>query len=99
MVSAITWYGANAWLDYKKAVQAETRRDMLPEGSLEWKFENLLYDFYKESSKDFAWWTGLVWLLGVLDAFIDAHLFDVRAVDPTVIQGTKEKFLGVKVEF
>lgn len=99
MVTAITWYGANAWFEHKYAVRAEARRDLLPEGSLEWKFQNLLYDFHKESSRDFVWWTGLVWLLGALDAFIDAHLFDVRSIDPTVIQGTDEKFYGVKVNF
>ena len=38
--------------------------------------------FYEEQAKDFLWWSAAVWLIGILDAWVDAHLYDVRAYTP-----------------
>jgi hypothetical protein len=66
--------------------------------SADWREENLWYDFHKEQTRDYAWWSGAVWIIGVLDAYIDAHLYDVRAYRPSR-QGSSERTGYLTVNF
>ena len=94
------WFAANAWLETKEADRALARRDAHEPGSVEWKFQNSLYEFHKDYATDFVWWTGLVWLLAALDSFIDAHLYDVRSVDPNIMTApSNQKYIGMSVKF
>ena len=94
-----TWFMAVAWTDRKLSDQWLARRDASDPGSLEYKLADLQYQFYRDQALNFAWWAGAVWLINVLDAFVDAHLFDVRGVDPSVIQGTEQQYVGFSVDF
>ena len=96
MVSLITSYTANIIVEHKRAQRRLKARDMLDPDTFAWREEDLFYQFHRENSKDYMWWTGAVWLIGVLDAFIDAHLFDVREVDPTIFAGSNnQKYVGL----
>jgi hypothetical protein len=77
-------YFAGAWLNWREAQALTAKRDNLPEDTPSYIISDLdaWIDFYKESSRDFVWWTGAIWLICMLDAWIDAHLFDVRAYSP-----------------
>jgi len=90
---------AIAWVERKSAQSYLAQRDAEDPGSLAWKEANLLYQFHRENALDFVWWAGAIWLVNVLDAFVDAHLYDVRGVDPSVIQGSENKYYGVSVDF
>ena len=90
---------AVAWTDRKRSDQWLAIRDSSDPGSLEWKQADLQYQFYREQALNFVWWAGAVWLINVLDAFVDAHLFDVRGVDPSVIQGTEQQYVGFSMDF
>jgi len=83
-----TFYAGTAWIEYKKSEDYLRLRDSLPTGSVPWDQTDQYYQFHKENAKDFIWWAGAVWFIGLLDAFVDAHLYDVRAVDPEIFKST-----------
>jgi hypothetical protein len=82
MVGFASYYYGNAWLNYKQWHAAEARRDLYEEGTREFNHENDLAGFYEEEARSFLWWSGAVWLLGLIDSWIDAHLYDVRSYTP-----------------
>ncbi len=43
-----------------------------------WKNANAWYEEYKERTIDWVWWTSGIVLLVMLDAYVDAHLHDMR---------------------
>jgi len=83
-----TFYAGTAWVEYKKSEDFLNLRDNFPTGSTPWDNADQYYQFHNENSKDFMWWAGAVWFIGLLDAFVDAHLYDVRAVDPEIFKST-----------
>lgn len=82
MTGFATYYYGTTWLNYKKWKAAEVRRDQFAPGTEEYQFENQLAGFYKEEARTYLWWSGAVWLLGLIDSWIDAHLYDVRSYTP-----------------
>jgi len=86
-VGVFTYYLGTAWLEQKESQEHLKIRDTLPQNSFGWKNEDILYEFHKENAVTYLWWSGAAWLITVLDAFVDAHLYDVRAVTPAVTQG------------
>jgi hypothetical protein len=77
-------YLAGAWLNHKDAQSWTVYRDNLPEDTSSdiVKFANQRIEFHKETARDFVWWTAAIWVINMLDAWIDAHLFDLRAYTP-----------------
>lgn len=82
MVGAASYYYGTAWLNYKKWKLHESKRDGFEQGTDEFVFENDLAGFYKEQARTYLWWSGAVWLIGLIDSWIDAHLYDVRSFTP-----------------
>ena len=77
-----------AWFNWKDAQAAIVYRDNLPEGATkELNYANDLIEFHKETARDYLWWAGAIWLINVLDAWIDAHLYDVRVYTPPASLG------------
>lgn len=96
MVGFAAFYGGSAWIEKRRSDSWLKTRDELQTGTTEWREADFFYQFHKENSLDYTWWSGAVWLIGVLDAFIDAHLFDIRAVDPAVFAGSSNrKYIGL----
>ncbi len=89
-----------AWLENKQAQEYLAVRDESDPGSIDYQNADILYNFHKDNSITFVWWSGAVWLIQVLDAFVDAHLYDVRAVTPTVMRGTDNtQYLALSFDF
>lgn len=86
-VGAFSYYMGTAWLEQKQSQEHLKARDALPPMTVDWMNEDMLYEFHKENAATYLWWSGAVWLIAVLDAFVDAHLYDVRAVTPAVTRG------------
>jgi len=82
MVGFFSFYGGNMVLSWQRHEYYEALRDMSPPGSSSFELNDRLSLFYEEQAIDFFWWTGAVWLIGILDSWIDAHLYDVRAYTP-----------------
>ena len=90
-------YLAGAWLNWKDAQRWTVIMDRLAEegDSRELEFAKDQVEFYKETSRDFVWWTSAIWVINVLDAWIDAHLFDLRAFTPPAEPGGTSHSRGV----
>jgi hypothetical protein len=84
MVAAASYYIGNIWLSQKSAQRYAATRDNLPPDApgRSILFYNRLISFNKEQAKDYLWWSAAVWVIGILDAWIDAHLYDIRAYTP-----------------
>jgi hypothetical protein len=80
-------YLAGAWLHWKDAQSWTAYRNKLPEDTTSWEIANQQIEFHKESSRDFVWWSAAIWVINMLDAWIDAHLFDLRAYTPPADMG------------
>jgi len=82
MVGIMSFYTGNVVINWRAHKQYEAQRELLPEGSDGWDLYDRLSLFHEETAIDFMWWAGATWLIGILDAWIDAHLFDIRAYSP-----------------
>ncbi len=99
-VGVFSYYLGTAWFEEKKAQEYLVTRDMLPPNTIVWKNQDILYQFHKENAVTYLWWSGAAWLITVLDAYVDAHLYDVRAVTPVVVRGAGDtKYIALSIGF
>ncbi len=89
MVGFASYYYGNVWLNYKQWHAAEARRDTYEPGTRQYEHQDDLADFYQEEARTYLWWSGAVWLLGLIDSWIDAHLYDVRSYTPPKVEETQ----------
>jgi hypothetical protein len=82
MVGFMTYYTANSWLNWRRYEASIARRDTLDPGSPAFQYESQRADFWKEEARTYLWWSGATWVIGILDSWIDAHLYDVREYTP-----------------
>ncbi len=82
MVGFSYYYFSRTWLNWRSYEASIARRDTLPPGSSAYKQENQRADFWKEEARTYLWWSGAVWVVGLLDSWIDAQLYDVREYTP-----------------
>jgi hypothetical protein len=82
MVGFTSFYFGGAWNNYKRYEASIQRRDTLQPGTVAYANENARAEFWKEEARTYVWWSGAVWLIGILDSWIDAHLYDVREYTP-----------------
>jgi hypothetical protein len=82
MVGVASYYMGNMVLNWHQYQAYNLQREQSVPGSSQFRLTGQLADFYKEEARTFLWWSGAVWLIGILDAWIDAHLYDVREYTP-----------------
>ena len=82
MVGFASFYSFNGLLNWKRYEAAIVARDASEPGSSGYRTQDQLADFYKEEARTHLWWFGATWVLGILDSWIDAHLYDVREYTP-----------------
>ncbi len=82
MVGFTSYYFGNGWLEWKRHEASIAARDASPPGSSTFLRENDNAEIHKENARRFLWWAGAVWIIGILDSWIDAHLYDVREYTP-----------------
>ncbi len=73
-----TFYITKILENHRKAQRRERERDRFPADSPFWYKENIWVEEYKERTIDWIWWTAGAMVVIVLDAYVDAHLFDMR---------------------
>ena len=98
MVGFMSFYTGNIILNWRQHKLHEAQRDLHEEGTSAWEHEDGLSEFFEERAIDFVWWAGGTWLIGVLDAWIDAHLYDIRAYSPESqepVEGAAGARLGI----
>jgi len=72
------WRKSKDWLETRDGYE---RWVDCPAGScqnLDWTNANAWYEEDKERTIDWVWWTSAVVLIVMLDAYVDAHLHDMR---------------------
>jgi hypothetical protein len=82
MVGFSYYYLSRTWLNWKSYERNLVVRDAAPPGSSAFRQADENAAFYKEEARSFLWWSGAVWLIGILDSWIDAHIYDVREYTP-----------------
>lgn len=75
---AETYYMSQILLNLRYSAREKKLRGQFPVGSYEWNFHDAFAEEYRQRSVDYRWWTGGVMLIAIIDAYVDAHLFDMR---------------------
>jgi len=73
-----TFYLSQILLNYRYASREEKLRDRYPPESYEYYVHNVWVDEYKARAVDWIWWSGGAIFLIVVDAYVDAHLYDMN---------------------
>lgn len=83
MVGVASFYMGRMILNWKYYEATQAHLDTLDDPlSYEYRQTAAYRDYYKEEARTYLWWSGAVWLVGILDSWIDAHLYDVREFTP-----------------
>lgn len=82
MVGFASYYMGNMILNWHLYEEYAQEYENTPPGSSAHRLAGDLAEFHKEEARTFLWWSGAVWLIGILDSWIDAHLYDVREYTP-----------------
>ena len=96
MVGFMSFYAGNVIINWRAHKKFEALSDLEVEGTDAWDLDNRLSEFHEETAIDYLWWSCATWLIGVLDAWIDAHLYDIRAYSPET-KGSAEPQSGAQV--
>lgn len=94
------WFFDNdkKYRDYRDRYSA-TQTDSLPDGDLNLK---TLREFYFDQRNDFVWYFTILYVINLIDAYVDAHLFDFDVKEEKITRfgkTDKEYKLNVKVRF
>ncbi len=82
MLGFASYYMGNMILNWKYYQASVVERDGFVPGSVDYRNADAYASFYKENARTYLWWSGAVWMLGLIDSWIDAHLYDVREYTP-----------------
>jgi hypothetical protein len=84
--------------DYRDRYAA-TQTDSTPDGDLNLK---TLREFYLDQRNDFIWYFTILYVVNLIDAYVDAHLFDFDVKEEKIERfgkTDKEYKLNVKIKF
>lgn len=73
-----SFYLSRILLNHRYSQRAERLRDRLPVGSSEWKRQDWWIEEYKERRLDWIWWSSGMLVVLLIDAYVDAHLYDMK---------------------
>ena len=83
----------NLYKDYRDQYAA-SQNDTVPDGNLNLK---TLREFYRDQRDDFVWYFLIVYVVNLVDAYVDAHLFDFDVRDDKFVKnGTRGKEYRLK---
>lgn len=85
----------NFYKDYRDQYSA-SQTPQNPEGNLSLKE---LREFYRDQRDDFIWYFTIVYVINLVDAYIDAHLFDFDVKDENSGTNSKMYRLNFKIKF
>jgi hypothetical protein len=83
-----SFYLSRILLNHRYSQRAERLRDSLPIGSSEWNRQDWWVEEYKERRLDWIWWSSGVLVILLIDAYVDAHLYDMKvSVEGVSLEG------------
>ena len=72
------FYFSEIYFEYRNAERERLERDRYELGSPEWNEHDVWMNEHEERMIDWVWWSAFSVLLVTLDAYIDAHLYDMH---------------------
>jgi len=99
MAGFMSYYVGNMILSWHSYQEYDLARSQLDPSTLAYRQTGQLADFYKEEARTYLWWSGACWLIGLLDSWIDAHLYDVRAYTPPPPESSTPQSGGGEVNY
>jgi hypothetical protein len=72
------FYFSQIYFEYRNAEREKLKRDQYELGSPEWIERDFWMNEYEERMIDWVWWSAFAVLLVTLDAYVDAHLYDMH---------------------
>lgn len=79
LAAGAEWYYVNNIILNRRLREREKDiRDGYPVDSYQWRLHDQLVTEYWERSVDWIWWTGATMVVILIDAYVDAHLDDMR---------------------
>lgn len=72
-----TFYLSKILLNHRYSQRSARMRDSTPDTTAEWASHAWWAEEYKERRLDWIWWSAGVFVVLILDAYIDAHLSDM----------------------
>jgi hypothetical protein len=72
------FYFSQIYFEYRNAERERLKRDQYELGSPEWIERDIWMNEYEERMIDWVWWSAFAILLVSLDAYVDAHLYDMH---------------------
>ena len=82
-----TFYLSHIFMNRRFWAREKDIRDAYDVKSSSWTFHDRWVKEYWERSIDWIWWSGAVVLVAVIDAYVDAHLDDMRfRVEPRAVE-------------
>jgi hypothetical protein len=83
----------NKFIDYRD-LYAQSQSDSIPEGDLRLKQYR---EFYRNQRDNFYLYSGIFYLINLVDAYVDAHMFDFDVSDK--VKFSLKPANGMKVNF
>jgi hypothetical protein len=72
------FYFSEIYFEYRNAERERLQRDRYEPGTPDWIEHDIWMNEYEERMIDWVWWSAFAVLLVTLDAYVDAHLYDMR---------------------
>lgn len=85
----------NKFLDYRD-LYAGSQTEQNPQGDARLK---TLREFYRDQRDQFILYFGIVYLINVFDAYVDAHLYDFDVSDKVKVGLLKKNLVELKINF
>jgi hypothetical protein len=77
-MGAETFYTMMIYQNQRLWSREKSIRDRFPVNSSDWRFHDAWVAEYRERSVEWIWWSAATLLVIVIDAYVDAHLDDMR---------------------
>ena len=86
-LGAETFYMSRIFMNRRYWAREKVIRDAFPVDSYQWVIHDRWVKEYWERSVDWIWWSGAAVLVIMIDAYVDAHLDDMRfRVEPRAME-------------
>jgi hypothetical protein len=101
ITSLIGYFGYQVYSNHKqfsdyREQYASSQSEQNPAGNTNLK---ILREFYRDQRDEFIWYLGLTYLVNLVDAYVDAHLFDFDVSEDIPRSGSKLYRIKLNLNF
>lgn len=89
------WVGLNKEYQNYKNLYSESLIKLPPSGNYQYR---TIRDFYRGERDKFAWYLGILYVLNIVDAYVDASLFEFSVDDNLANSANSHKHVSIKLK-